>query len=148
MWFSDPETWAKKTLKLIEDHPLLLGPFKTTFITWLSKYFKAKNQRGQRSMMMEELVPNQIDCWAEKYLIELTVFNQLFFRDFVQPVFLWLVKVSPLWSKLMTNGTEEGDRWEIGLGITVEKKASVALPAVTDCEEPRTQRSNRKFFNC
>ena len=28
--------------------------------------------------MMEELVPNQIDCWAEKYLIELTVFNQLF----------------------------------------------------------------------
>ena len=30
-------------------------------------------------MMMEELVPNQIDCWAEKYLIELTVFNSLFF---------------------------------------------------------------------
>ena len=27
---------------------------------------------------MEELVPNQIDCWAEKYLIELTVFNSLF----------------------------------------------------------------------
>ena len=34
---------------------------------------------------MEELVPNQIDCWAEKYLIELIVFKFFCAHCFFEP---------------------------------------------------------------
>ena len=42
----------------------------------------------------------------------------------------------------MTNGTEEGDRWEIGLGITKEKTSVALLEAVTDCPELKDQTVN------
>ena len=83
---------------------------------------------------MEELVPNQIDCWGWKIPNWIDRVPLIFFKGETYSTSFFVASQTLLWSKLMTNGTEEGDRWEIGLGITKEKKASVALlEAVTDC---------------